>query len=88
MRETSLKRDCLPRFLNGAMPGKESEGKNLKYYTQRFVPEYTITMTPMGMSGGYPVRPGLFDVNGAMALPNGVSFTVHTHFGTSCESCT
>ena len=80
-----MKRDCLPRFLNGAMPGKESEGKNLKYYTQRFVPEYTITMTPMGMSGGYPVRPGLFDVNGAMALPNGVSFTVHTHFGTSCE---
>jgi isoamylase len=57
----------------------------LKYYTQKFVPEYTITMTPMGNIAGFPVRPGLFDVNGAMALPNGVNFTVHTHFGTSCE---
>ena len=57
----------------------------MKYYTQKFVPEYTITMTPMGNIAGFPVRPGLFDVNGAMALPNGVNFTVHTHFGTSCE---
>lgn len=57
----------------------------MRNYTQKFVPEYTITMTPMGMIAGFPVRPGLFDVNGAMALPNGVSFTVHTHFGTSCE---
>lgn len=31
-------------------------------------------MTPMGRIAGFPVRPGLFDVNGAMALPNGVSF--------------
>lgn len=57
----------------------------MKHYTQKFVPEYTITMTPMGRIAGFPVRPGLFDVNGAMALPNGVNFTVHTHFGTSCE---
>ncbi|MDY3920484.1 MAG: alpha-amylase family glycosyl hydrolase [Candidatus Limivivens sp.] len=35
--------------------------------------------------GGFPVRPGLFDVNGAMALPNGVNFTLHTHGGISCE---
>lgn len=34
---------------------------------------------------GFQVRPGMFDVNGATALPNGVSFTVHTHNGTSCE---
>ncbi|MBQ7840009.1 MAG: glycogen debranching enzyme [Lachnospiraceae bacterium] len=27
----------------------------------------------------------MFDVNGAMALPYGVSFTVHTQHGTSCE---
>ena len=64
---------------------KSKDGREaLKYYTQKFVPEYTITMTPMGRVAGFPVRPGLFDVNGAMALPNGVSFTVHTHFGTSC----
>jgi len=34
---------------------------------------------------GYLVRPGLFDVNGAMALQYGVNFTVHTHEGTGCE---
>ncbi len=39
----------------------------------------------MGKVAGFSVRPGLFDVNGAMALPNGVNFTVHTHNGTSCE---
>ncbi len=34
---------------------------------------------------GFKVRPGLFDINGAMALPNGINFTVHTHHGTSVE---
>ncbi len=33
---------------------------------------------------GFLVRPGLFDVHGAMMLPVGVNFTVHTHYGTSC----
>lgn len=42
-------------------------------------------MAPVGEIAGYPVRPGMFDVNGAMALPVGVNFTVHTHKGTSCE---
>lgn len=40
---------------------------------------------PMGEICGYPVRPGMFDVNGAIALPNAVNFTVHTHGGTGCE---
>ena len=40
---------------------------------------------PMGEIAGYPVRPGLFHLNGAMALPEGVNFTVHTHEGTGCE---
>ena len=39
----------------------------------------------MGEIKGYPVRPGMFDMNGATALPSGVNFTVHTHYGTSCE---
>ncbi|MDO4295335.1 MAG: alpha-amylase family glycosyl hydrolase [bacterium] len=34
---------------------------------------------------GFKVRPGLFDVNGAMDLPYGVNFTIYTHYGTSCE---
>ena len=40
---------------------------------------------PLTEIAGYPVRPGMFDVNGAKALPYGVSFTVHTQHGTSCE---
>ncbi|MDO4322931.1 MAG: alpha-amylase family glycosyl hydrolase [Lachnospiraceae bacterium] len=39
----------------------------------------------MGEIEGFPVRPGMFDINGATALPCGVNFTVHTHSGTSCE---
>lgn len=55
----------------------------MKLYTRSLAAE--LTMTPMGEINGFLVRPGLFDVNGTMALPIGVSFTVHTHFGTSCE---
>ena len=44
-----------------------------------------VPFTPMGEIAGYRVRPGLFHINGAMALPAGVSFTVHTHEGTGCE---
>lgn len=40
---------------------------------------------PMDEICGFQVRPGLFDMYGAMPLQNGVSFTVHTHRGTSCE---
>ncbi len=34
---------------------------------------------------GFGVRPGLFDINGAMVLPYGINFTVHTHYGTNVE---
>lgn len=44
-----------------------------------------VSFKPMGEISGYLVRPGMFDVNGAMPLPVGVNFTIHTHFGTSCE---
>lgn len=57
----------------------------MKHYTRKFIPDYIMTMTPMDEVAGYLVRPGMFDVNGAISLPNGVNFTVHTHFGTSCE---
>jgi len=39
----------------------------------------------MGEIAGFPVRPGMFDINGAIALPVGVNFTVHTRYGTYCE---
>ena len=43
-----------------------------------------MSLTPVAEIEGFPVRPGLFDVHGAMMLPVGVNFTVHTHYGTSC----
>lgn len=43
------------------------------------------TIKPIDEIAGFPVRPGLFDTNGAMPLQNGVNFTVHTNRGTSCE---
>ncbi len=41
--------------------------------------------TPIGEIEGFMVRPGMFDINGATALPVGVNFTIHTNGATSCE---
>lgn len=57
----------------------------MKLYAQKSTIDYIVSATPMGEIEGFPVRPGMFDVNGAMVLPNGVNFTVHTHYGTYCE---
>lgn len=57
----------------------------MKLQRQSFTTEYPISAVPMGIINGFPVRSGMFDVNGAMALPNGVNFTIHTHDGTYCE---
>ncbi len=56
----------------------------MKLYTQKYVPEIHSSLTPMAEIEGFPVRPGLFDVHGAMMLPVGVNFTVHTQYGSSC----
>lgn len=48
-------------------------------------PLYPLTASPMAEIAGYRVRPGLFELNGAMAFSIGVSFTIHTKHGTSCE---
>lgn len=57
----------------------------MKLYSQKFTLESSLSFTPMGEISGFPVRPGMFDVNGAMSLPYGINFTVHTHDGTACE---
>lgn len=36
---------------------------------------------------GFPVRPGLFLMNGATMVPGGISFTIHSIGATSCELC-
>ncbi|MCI5623079.1 MAG: glycogen debranching enzyme, partial [Anaerostipes sp.] len=57
----------------------------MKLYSQSFITDYPVPQIPVDVIEGFPVRPGLFDVNGAMALSNGVNFTIHTHEGTACE---
>ena len=57
----------------------------MKFYSHRYILENEVTVNPMGEIAGFQVRPGMFDINGATALANGVCFTVHTHNGTSCE---
>ena len=58
---------------------------HLKLYSRKFTPQYPLSIAPMGEIAGYLVRPGMFDINGAYALPVGVNFTIHTHEGTACE---
>lgn len=38
-------------------------------------------LLPLDQINGYNVRPGLYEINGATAIPGGVSFTVY-----SCEA--
>ena len=56
----------------------------MKLYDPKAMVDMT-SIEPMGEICGYPVRPGMFDVNGTIVLPVGVNFTIHTHGGTSCE---
>ena len=57
----------------------------MKHSFHSFITNSPVSVKPMGEISGFPVRPGLFEMNGAMALPVGVNFTIHTHSGTSCE---
>lgn len=57
----------------------------MKLHTHEYTPDYPITFRPMDEIAGFPIRPGMFDVNGALPLSCGVNFTIHTHGGTSCE---
>ncbi len=50
----------------------------------KIMKEPAAIMTPIREVCGYPVRPGLFQMNGAMVVSGGVNFTIHTHYGTSC----
>lgn len=45
----------------------------------------SIHLMPLDKLGGFDVRPGLYEINGATAIPCGVNFTVHSHNATSCE---
>lgn len=57
----------------------------MKIQNREIILDYPIRNEVMGKIAGYHVRPGLFDINGAMVLECGVNFTIHTRNGTSCE---
>ncbi len=48
-------------------------------------PMRSIHMIPMDVVNGFEVRPGMYEVNGATAIPCGVNFTVQSYWATSCE---
>lgn len=48
-------------------------------------PARKIHLIPLDNIGGYDVRPGFYEINGATAIPCGVNFTVHSVGATSCE---
>lgn len=57
----------------------------MKSYHQKFLSDHPYESSPMAEIAGFPVRPGIYDLNGATPLQNGVNFTIHTCGGTSCE---
>lgn len=57
----------------------------MKSYHQKFVSDHPYESSPMAEIAGFPVRPGIYDLNGATPLQNCVNFTIHTCGGTSCE---
>ncbi len=48
-------------------------------------PMSRIHMVPMDVVNGYEVRPGMYEINGATAIPCGVNFTVYSYGATACE---
>lgn len=48
-------------------------------------PMSRIHMVPLDVVSGFDVRPGMYEMNGATAIPCGVNFTVHSFGATSCE---
>ena len=57
----------------------------MKSYHQKFISNHPYESVLMAEISGFPVRPGIYDLNGATPLQNGVNFTIHTCGGTSCE---
>ena len=57
----------------------------MRIVTQEAVHNLPVSLIPLGEIAGFPVRPGLYDMNGATLLHGGVNFTVHTHYGTGCS---
>ena len=49
------------------------------------MPVISKQLKPIDTVNGFQIRPGFFREFGAVAIPGGVNFTIHTHGATSCE---
>lgn len=49
------------------------------------MPVISEQLKPIDTVNGFQIRPGFFREFGAVAIPGGVNFTIHTHRATSCE---
>ena len=47
--------------------------------------EKTANLKPMDRAGGFDIRPGFYENNGAFAIPGGVNFTISSQGAFSCE---
>ena len=52
---------------------------------EKLVMPRTIHLIPMDVIGGFEVRPGFYEINGATAIPGGVNFTVHSRGASAIE---
>ena len=49
------------------------------------MPVISEQLKPIDNVNGFQIRPGFFREFGAVAIPGGVNFTIHSHGATSCE---
>ncbi len=65
---------------------ESSKAENSKPENNSIIAPMTrIHMVPMDVIAGFEVRPGMYDINGATAIPGGVNFTIYSYGATSCE---
>ena len=50
-----------------------------------FTTAYGKNLLPLDEINGFRVRPGFYLDNGAMVIPGGVSFTIHSQSASACE---
>lgn len=65
--------------------GKFNRKVDLMQRQNQTTPMNGVHMEPMDVIAGFEVRPGMYELNGAVAIPVGVNFTIHSCGATSCE---
>ena len=57
---------------------KSAAGSDQDFNTTWSTAAGELRLVPMDKSGGFSVRPGIYELRGSMALRSGVNFTVHS----------